>query len=119
MYSHIIKIIFIILDTYVQSIYINKYLVCNGFLNTIIDSRGIHLINIEWQRNGQKIHNSSHYTLHNLDIHGLYIYRQLQINSLKTSIAGTYSCVAWIGNDKTKTMTNSTTVIVPSELLYL
>ena len=116
MYSHIINVICIILDTYVKSIYISKHLVCNGSLNTIIDPHGIHLINIEWQRNGQKIHNNSHYTLHNLNIHGLYIYRQLQINLLKTSLASIYSCVAWIGNDKTRVMTTSTTVIVPSEL---
>ena len=119
MYSHIINIIFIILDTYVQSTFITKFVehfICNGFLNVIIDPHGVHLINIEWQRNGQKIHNSSHYTLHNLDIHGLSIYQQLQINSLKTSLSGIYYCVAWIGNDKTRIMTASTTVTVQSEL---
>ena len=82
----------------------------------MIDPRGIHLMNIEWERNGQKIHNTSDYTLHNLDMYGLYFYRQLQINSIKTSLAGIYYCVAWIGSDKTRSMTASTTVNVQSEL---
>ena len=91
---------------------------CNGFPNTITNPHGIHLINIEWQRNGQKIDNSSHYTLANLELinFGNIFRQQLQINSIKTSIAGIYSCVAWIGNDKTRNMTVSTTVIVQSEL---
>ena len=97
---------------------INKSLVCNGSLNTIVDPRGIHLINIEWQRNDQKIENTSHYTLTNLEpLHFGSVFRQwLQINSIKTSLAGIYSCVAWIGNDKTRNLTTSTTIIVPSEL---
>ena len=84
----------------------------------MIDLRGIHLINIEWQRNGQKIDNSSHYTLANLELinFGNIFRQQLQINSIKTSIAGIYSCVAWIGNDKTRNMTANTTVTVQSEL---
>ena len=82
----------------------------------MIDPRGIHLINIEWQKNGQKIHNTSDYTLHNLNIFVRYFYRQLQINSIKTSLAGIYYCVAWIGNDKTRIMTASTTVTVQSKL---
>ena len=84
----------------------------------MIDLHGIHLINIEWQRNGQKIDNSSYYTLTNLELINIgYIFRQqLQINSIKTSLAGIYSCVAWITNDKTRNMTASTTVTVQSEL---
>ena len=91
---------------------------CNGFLNTKIDPRGIHLINIEWQRNGKKIDNASHYTLTDLKLIGLdYIFGQtLQINSLKASLAGIYYCVAWIGNDKIRSKTANTTVPVPSEL---
>ena len=91
---------------------------CIGFLNTKIDSRGIHLINIEWQRNGQKIDNTSHYTLTDLKLIGFdYIFGQtLQINSIKTSLAGLYYCVAWIGNDKTRNKTANTTVTVQSEL---
>ena len=89
---------------------------CRSFPNFIIDPHGIHLMNIEWQRNGQKIHNTSHYTLHNIDIHGQYFYQQLQITSLKGSLAGIYYCVAWIGNDKTRNMTANTTVTVQSEL---
>ena len=118
MYSNVIKCYCIILDTYVQSIYIIKNLVCNGSLNTKIDPRGIHLINIEWQRNGQKIDNISHYTLTNLElIHFGSVFRQqLLINSIKTSLAGMYYCVAWIGNDKTRNKTANTTVPVQSEL---
>ena len=91
---------------------------CYGFLNSVIDLRGIHLINIEWQRNGQNIDNSSHYTLTNLElVHFGNVFRQqLQINSFKASLAGIYSCVAWIGNDKTRSMTANTTVTVQSEL---
>ena len=91
---------------------------CNGFLNTKIDPRGIHLINIEWQRNGQKIDNTSHYTFTKLKLIGFdYIFGQaLQINSLQTSLAGIYYCVAWIGNDKIRNKTASTTVTVQSEL---
>ena len=76
------------------------------------------MINIEWQRNGQKIVNTSHYTLTDLKLIGFdYIFGQtLQINSIKTSLAGIYSCVAWIVNDKTRNMTANTTVTVPSEL---
>ena len=81
----------------------------------MIDPHGIHLVNIEWQRNGQNIDNSSHYTLTNLElIHFGHVFRQqLQINS---SLAGIYSCVAWIGNVKTRNMTANTTVTVQSEL---
>ena len=91
---------------------------CYGFLNSVIDPHGIHLINIEWQRNGQKIDNSSHYTLTNLElIHFGSVFKQwLQIPSLKTSLAGIYSCIAWIVNDKTRNMTASTTIIVQSKL---
>ena len=91
---------------------------CDVILNTIIDPRGIHLINIEWQRNGQKIDLTSHYTLTNVSLmHFGYVFRQwLQINSIKTSLAGIYSCVAWIGTDKTRNMTANTTVPVQSEL---
>ena len=90
---------------------------CQGFPNAI-DLRGIDLINIEWQRNGRKIDNTSHYTLNNLELinFGNIFRQQLQINSIKTSLAGIYSCVAWIGNDKTRSMTASTTVTVQSEL---
>ena len=97
---------------------INMSLVCNGSLNTKIDPRGIHMINIEWQWNGQKIENTSHYTLTNLEpLHFGSVFRQwLQINSIKTSLAGIYYCVAWVGNDKTRKLTTSTTVTVPSEL---
>ena len=99
-------------------VYNDKRLVCNGFLNTKIDPRGIHLINIEWQRNGQKIDNTFHYTFTNLELIGLdYIFGQaLQINSLQTSLTGIYYCVAWIGNDKTRNKTANTTVTVQSEL---
>ena len=84
----------------------------------MIDPLGIHLINIEWQRDGQKIDNSSHYTLTDLElVHFGSVFKQrLQINSIKTSLAGIYSCVAWIGNDKTRNMAASTTVTVQSEL---
>ena len=84
----------------------------------MIDPHGIHLVNIEWQRNGQNIDNSSHYTLTNLElIHFGHVFRQkLQINPIKTSLVGIYSCVAWIGYDKTRNMTASTTVTVQSEL---
>ena len=118
MYLNIIKCYCIILDTYIQSIFITKHLVCNGSLNTIIDPRGIYLINIEWQRNGQKIDNTSHYTLTDLklDKSEYGFQQQLLINSIKTSLAGIYSCVAWIGNDKTRNMTANTTVTVQSEL---
>ena len=74
-------------------------------------------MNIEWQRNGQRIDLTSHYTLTKLSlIHFSVFTQQLQINSNKTSLAGIYSCVAWIGNDKTRSMTASTTVTVQSEL---
>ena len=99
-------------------VYIYKNLACNGFSNAKIDPSGIHLINIEWQRSGQKIDNTSHYTLTNLElVHFGNVFRQqLQINSFKASLAGIYSCVAWIGNDKTRSMTANTTVTVQSEL---
>ena len=84
----------------------------------MIDPRGIHLINIEWQRDGQKIDNTSHYTLARLELinFGSIFRQQLQINSIKTSLAGIYSCLACIGNDKTRHMTANTTVTVQSEL---
>ena len=91
---------------------------CHGIPNAMIDLHGIHLINIEWQRNSQKIDNSSHYILTKLELINLgNIFRQqLLINSIKTSLAGIYSCVAWIGNDKTRNMTANITVTVQSEL---
>ena len=73
-------------------------------------------MNIEWQKNGQKIHNTSHYTLHNIVNNKLHFYQRLQINSIKTSLAGIYYCVAWIGDDKTRNKTANTTVTVQSEL---
>ena len=84
----------------------------------MIDPRGIHLINIEWQRDGQKIDNISHYTLTNLELIGLDLVfgQKLLIGLIKTSLAGIYSCLAWIGNDKTRHMTANTTVTVQSEL---
>ena len=116
MYSHIIRYYLYFVDTYVITIYISDYLLCNSLQNFVIDPGGIHLMNIEWQRNGQKIYNTSHYTIHNIVYNTLRFYRQLQINSNKTSLAGIFSCVAWIGNDKTRNMTANTTVTVQSEL---
>ena len=99
-------------------VHICEHLVCNGILNTQIDPHGIHLVNIEWQRNGQKIEDTSHYTFTNLDLIGLgFVFEQtLQVNSIRASLAGLYSCLSWIGNDKTRSMTDSTTVTVQSEL---
>ena len=94
---------------------------CNGFLNTKIDPNGgIHLINIEWQRNGQKINDTydKYYTFTNIYLTKLQFGQLLIINSVKTSLAGIYSCVAWIGNNKTRSVTNSTTMTVPSKLSY-
>ena len=91
---------------------------CNGSLNTMINPYGINLINIEWQRNDQNIDDTFDYTLTNLSLidKGFSFKQQLLLNSLKTSLAGIYSCLAWIGNDKTRNMTANTTVTVPSEL---
>ena len=118
MYSHIINVICIILDTYVQSIFFTTYVkqfICNGFLNTMIDPSGIHLINIEWQRNGQKINDTSHYTITKLSGSVLSFGQTLHY-SIKTSLAGIYSCVAWIGNNKARNKTISTKLIVESKL---
>ena len=101
-------------------VYIYKNLVCGGFSNAMIDPGGFHLINIEWQRNGQKIDNTSHYTLAKLELKhfGNVFKQQLHINSFKTSLAGIYYCVAWIGSDKTRNMTANTTVTRQSKLRY-